>query len=71
MDALQSQALARAGMERAEYQLLLIDAALTRIDKGEYGECLECGEPINPKRMEIDPTSIPAPYFSCQLRLHL
>ncbi|SFR81222.1 transcriptional regulator, TraR/DksA family [Marinobacter daqiaonensis] len=58
MDALQSQALAKAGKERAERQLLMIDAALKRIDQGEFGECVECGETINPKRLEIDPTTL-------------
>lgn len=58
MDALQSQALAKAGQERAERQLRLIQAALMRIENDEFGECLECGEPINPKRLEIDPTCL-------------
>ena len=58
MDALQSQALAKAGKQRAERQLKMIEAALTRIDNDDYGECLECGEPINPKRLEIDPTTV-------------
>jgi RNA polymerase-binding transcription factor len=58
MDALQGQALAKAGKERAERQLKMIEAALMRIDNDEYGECKECGEPINPKRLEIDPTSL-------------
>lgn len=58
MDALQSQELAKAGKERANRQLKMIEAALVRIEKGEYGECMECGEPINPKRLEIDPTSL-------------
>jgi len=58
MDALQSQALAKAGKERAERQLRLIEAALMRIKNDEFGECMECGEPIKPKRLEIDPTSL-------------
>lgn len=58
MDALQSQALAKAGKERAEHQLRLIEAALMRIKKDEFGECMECGEPINPKRLKIDPTCL-------------
>jgi DnaK suppressor protein len=58
MDALQSQALAKAGKERADQQLRLIEAALVRIDNDEYGECRECGEPINPKRLEVDPTCL-------------
>lgn len=58
MDAMQSQELAKAGKIRAEQQLRLIDAALIRIDNNDYGDCMECGEPINPKRLEIDPTSL-------------
>jgi DnaK suppressor protein len=58
MDALQSQALAKAGKQRADQQLWLIEAALLRIDNDEYGGCRECGEPINPKRLEVDPTSL-------------
>lgn len=58
MDAMQSQELAKAGKQRAEKQLKMIAAALTRIDNNDYGECMECGEPINPKRLEIDPTSL-------------
>lgn len=57
MDALQSQALAKAGKARAEHQLKMIQAALQRIENDDYGECLECGEPINPRRLEIDPTT--------------
>lgn len=58
MDALQGQALAKAGKERAEHQLRMIKAALIRIDNDDYGFCAECDEPINPKRLEIDPTTI-------------
>jgi DnaK suppressor protein len=58
IDAMQSQELAKANKVRAERQLKLITAALARIDNDEYGECRRCGEPINPKRLEIDPTSL-------------
>lgn len=58
MDALQGQAMAKASQARAEQQLRLIAAALKRIDDDEFGECVECGEPINPKRLEIDPTAL-------------
>jgi len=34
-----------------------IDAALERIDKGEYGTCMECDEEIAPRRMEVRPFS--------------
>lgn len=58
MDALQNQAIAVAGKARAELQLRLIEAALKRIENDDFGYCMECGEPINPKRLEIDPTSL-------------
>ena len=34
-----------------------IDAALERIDKGEYGICMSCGEEIAPRRLEVRPFS--------------
>ncbi|MFN2332456.1 MAG: TraR/DksA family transcriptional regulator [Halomonas sp.] len=30
--------------------------ALARIGRGEFGECIECGEWISAKRLEWDPT---------------
>jgi len=56
MDAMQAQAMAQASGNRREATLRRITAALQRIDDGEYGICLECDEPINPKRLEFDPT---------------
>ena len=58
MDALQAQAMAKASGERREQMLRKIEAALKRIDDDEYGYCRECDEPINPKRLEFDPTSV-------------
>lgn len=34
-----------------------IDAALARLDEGEYGVCANCGEDISPRRMEVRPFS--------------
>ena len=36
-------------------QLILVEDALRRIDRGEYGRCMQCGDPINPKRLEVQP----------------
>ena len=55
MDALQTQAMAQASGQRREALLREIDAALKRIDDRVYGICESCDEPINPKRLEIDP----------------
>lgn len=57
MDALQQQAMARNTLQRAELQLRRIDAALERCEAGSYGYCLDCGEPIDPRRLELDPTA--------------
>lgn len=57
MDAMQQQAMAQATARQRTTELNRIDAALTRIADGDYGECLECGEAIAPKRLEADPTA--------------
>jgi len=58
MDAMQAQAMAKASGQRREAMLRNIEAALKRIDDGEYGLCRACDEPINPKRLEFDPTAL-------------
>lgn len=58
MDAIQAQAMAKAAGNRRQAMLTKITAALKRIDDGDFGCCLECDEPINPKRLEFDPTAI-------------
>jgi DnaK suppressor protein len=55
MDAMNQQAMAMATERRREIALRLIEAALTRIDAGEYGWCARCGEPIAPARLALDP----------------
>ncbi len=55
MDAMQQQEMAQAEARRRKNDIIRIDAALKRIDEGEYGWCASCGEPIAPKRLEIDP----------------
>jgi DnaK suppressor protein len=36
-------------------QLLLVEEALNRIDRGEYGYCQQCGEEISRKRLDVQP----------------
>lgn len=36
-------------------QLKKLEAALDRIEQGTYGLCSECGEKINPGRLEVAP----------------
>jgi DnaK suppressor protein len=42
-------------LERETRSLVQIGAALKRIDDGEYGICLDCEEPIAPKRLAAVP----------------
>lgn len=35
--------------------LELIDEALVRVEKGEFGECVNCGEPVSEKRLDAVP----------------
>ncbi len=57
MDAMQAQAMAQASEQRRGAMLRRIAAALGRIENDEFGFCETCGEPINPKRLEFDPTT--------------
>ena len=58
MDALQQQAMAQATERRRAAERVRIKAALQRIDDGEWGYCLSCGEEIAEARLRHDP-SIP------------
>jgi DnaK suppressor protein len=41
--------------EAQERELVRIDAALARMDAGQYGRCARCGEPIAPARLSALP----------------
>ena len=43
--------------EREQGLLSKIDAALKKIDAGEYGECRSCGEDIGVKRLKARPVA--------------
>jgi DnaK suppressor protein len=58
MDAMQAQQMAQASGRRRELMLHRVTAALARIDNGDYGVCQTCDEPINPQRLEFDPTAV-------------
>ena len=57
MDALQAQQMARETERRNRARLMLVQRALERIEQGEYGDCLACGKPIDPRRLDADPTA--------------
>lgn len=56
MDALQQQAMAQAQERRRVQERARIDAALKRIDAGDWGYCLTCGEDIAEARLRHDPS---------------
>jgi len=52
---MQGQAMARATEARRRRQIGALKAALARIENDEFGECLECGEPIPEARLKSNP----------------
>jgi len=56
MDALQNQAMSMAAERRRQLELQRIEASLKRLEQGEYGYCVACGDQIPLRRLELDPT---------------
>ncbi len=54
IDAIQQQELQQAFDRHRHRELRRIDAALKRLDEGEYGTCLRCGEDIPTARLRLD-----------------
>jgi len=57
MDAMQQQAMAAETQRRRQRDVHLLDAALKRLDEGEYGYCVNCGEAIGTERLALDPAT--------------
>lgn len=56
IDAMQVQAMAAATERRRQSRGARVRAALKRMDEGEFGYCLRCGEFIGLGRLRVDPT---------------
>ncbi|MGK0408810.1 conjugal transfer protein TraR [Shewanella sp. Actino-trap-3] len=56
MDAMRAQSMAIEAKVRREHQILSIEGALRRIAADDFGFCLTCGEEINIRRLEVDPS---------------
>ena len=54
MDAMQGQQMANATEVRRRQRIARLEAALRRIENDDFGDCLECGEPIAAARLESD-----------------
>jgi DnaK suppressor protein len=57
IDAMQVQAMALAQQRRRQLERQAIDSAWQRIEAGEYGYCLACGEAIAAARLEHNPVA--------------
>lgn len=57
MDALQAQAMLKEAERRRGLELNQIEAALRRIDNGDYGYCVVCDEPIAEARLRYNPAA--------------
>ena len=55
IDAHQQQQMALHGQRSLEFRLARIQAALSRVQEGTYGLCVDCGEAIAPARLEATP----------------
>ena len=56
MDAIQQQAMANTTSQRRKAEVIQAKTALDRIDQGEFGYCVECGEDIAIKRLNYNPS---------------
>lgn len=57
MDAMQDQQMAQEAARRNQQMLVKIEGALRRMDSDNYGDCYKCGEPIDIRRLQFDPTN--------------
>ena len=56
MDQMQTQAMQIETQRRRKREINLIKQALGRIERDVFGECVLCGEEIEAKRLEYNPT---------------
>ena len=56
MDALQTQAMQLETERRRGLELQRVESALARVKSGDFGDCIICGEDIEVKRLDHDPT---------------
>lgn len=55
IDALQQQNMARSTRKQSQQTLRRVEAALMRIESGDYGYCGACDEPIARARLSAQP----------------
>ena len=55
IDAIQQQQMALANQQQARALQSQVEVALQRIESGEFGDCLHCGEAIAEARLQVQP----------------
>lgn len=55
MEAIGEKSVNDAALRNAKLRVTKLGQALKRIEDGEYGECLECGDDISTKRLATIP----------------
>jgi len=58
MGALQQQQMSQASRASYRLRLLAVERALKLFETDDYGYCEDCGECIDPRRLEIKPESV-------------
>ena len=56
MDAIQQQNMSLATEKHRTQRIIKIENTFKRLEKGDFGLCISCGEEISSKRLFIDPT---------------
>lgn len=57
MEAINEKSVNEKAVANAENKVQSLEEALHRLEKGEYGECLVCEEPISKARLKVIPES--------------
>lgn len=58
IDAIQQQKMTEANRTAQQSRLQLAKAARHRLEEGEYGDCLACGEEVGLARLQARPESL-------------
>ncbi len=69
IDAMQVQAMALAQERRRKSERVAIAAALQRIEEGDFGYCIECGDEIAKGRLQNNPTVVKCLECACREQL--
>ena len=57
-DSLQRHEIAKDAQRRRQQKLIHLNEALSRMDDGTYGKCVNCGEEIDVERLKVLPEAM-------------